>query len=180
MYQNELSRSLKEDIIKQSFELQSKYRIKVHVLHEIFNYPGGWTIHNLIPQLMLYQHKSHMDNINTNTNTNTNRNMNTNTNTNTNQQFEMKIETETGESNGKSKREDIITNNTRWIVFCEDTTKVKVKLLMERLNNENHTQVKYFLSIQLIEQFFIFYFLFLFANDGKYYGLLTLTLLLYL
>ncbi|TMW52339.1 hypothetical protein DOY81_002596 [Sarcophaga bullata] len=114
-YQNELSRNLKEDIIKQSFELQPKYRIKVHVLHEIFNYPGGWTIHNLIPQLMLYQRKSHMDNINTNTE----------------QQIEMKmgmkIETETGKrEEGEGEGENIITNNnTRWIVFCEDTTKLK-------------------------------------------------------
>ncbi|KAI8119432.1 hypothetical protein FF38_06836 [Lucilia cuprina] len=109
-YYNELSRNLKENIIKQSIELQPNYRIKVHVLHELFNYPGDWTIHNVIPKLVLL-HK----------------NMNTKMSktTNNNQQME------------------IISDNTRWVVFCEDQTHVQLKLLMEKLNDENHTQPLY-------------------------------------
>ncbi|XP_065356364.1 beta-1,3-glucosyltransferase [Calliphora vicina] len=110
-YHSELSRNLKENIIKQSVELQPKYRIQVHVLHEILNYPGGWTIHNLIPQLMLLQSKSHVNTMEKNTN--------------------------------EQKYMEVINDNTRWIVFCEERTRVKVKLLMDKLKHENHTQHLY-------------------------------------
>ncbi|KAM7353445.1 beta-1,3-glucosyltransferase isoform 1-T5 [Cochliomyia hominivorax] len=126
-YQSELSQNLKENLIKQSVELQPKYRINVHLLHEIFNYPGGWTIHNLIPQLMLLQRNRHLNTNMKYTNTNTNTHTDTDTNRNTNKQIDGKV----------------INENTRWIVFCEEGTRVNVKLLMERLNNENHTQPLY-------------------------------------
>lgn len=111
--QNQLSQQLKENLIRQSVELQPDYRIKVQILHELFNYPGEWTILHIIPHIV-----------------STSMPMTMPKGTSTTKSFEQ---IEIGM--------ELITHLTRWIVFCEEATSVNVRLLMQRLSAENHTQV---------------------------------------
>ncbi|XP_013114966.2 beta-1,3-glucosyltransferase [Stomoxys calcitrans] len=109
--QNQLSQHLKENLIRQSKELQPDYSIKVQILHELFNYPGEWSLLHIIPHLMSTTYMTRT------------------------------TETTSPRTSGQIEiGEELITHLTRWIVFCEDTTSVNVRLLMQRLTLENHTQ----------------------------------------
>ncbi|XP_075151353.1 beta-1,3-glucosyltransferase [Haematobia irritans] len=115
--QNQLSQQLKENIIRQSEELRPDYSIKVQILHELFNYPGEWTLLHIIPQLMSTTAPMTKTLMTT---------TKTATSARTSEQIKIGVE--------------LITHLTRWIVFCEESTSVNVRLLMQGLTLENHTQ----------------------------------------
>ncbi|XP_061396343.1 beta-1,3-glucosyltransferase [Musca vetustissima] len=114
---NQLGQQLKVNLTRQAVQLPPdyNYNIKVQILHELFNYPGEWTLLHIIPHL-LYAHGA-------------------------------KETTTTPSSPATSKLTkqidngmELITNLTRWIIFCEETTSVNVRQLMDRLMEENHQE----------------------------------------
>ncbi|XP_073823069.1 beta-1,3-glucosyltransferase [Musca autumnalis] len=118
---NQLGQQLKENLTRQAKELQPKYNIKIQILHELFNQPGEWTILHIIPHLMSSLLVPPVP-------------MGTTTHTHTT--------TETAKSPTKQidNGVELITNLTRWIIFCEERTNVNVRQLLQRLTNENHKQ----------------------------------------
>uniref|UniRef100_T1PKK8 Fringe-like glycosyltransferase domain-containing protein n=1 Tax=Musca domestica TaxID=7370 RepID=T1PKK8_MUSDO len=109
---SQLGQHLKENLTRQATQLQPDYNIKVHILHELFNYPGQWTILHIMSHLMAGQA------------------MGTTTTTTPPSTTTKQID------NGM----ELITNLTRWIIFCEETTSINVRQLLARLTDENHKQ----------------------------------------
>lgn len=106
---SQLGQHLKENLTRQATQHRPNYNIKVHILHELFNYPGQWTILHIMSHLMAGQA------------------MGTTTAATPTKQIDNGME--------------LITNLTRWIIFCEETTSINVRQLLARLTDENHKQV---------------------------------------